>query len=822
MGGTLNELLKSRSPTQVFDQVVVQGTKNQGVQYCMKVKICNTEIDAVIDTGAQMTIISDRIFDSFLKKPSVLRYIRLKMASRGKSALGIIVGPVKIKIGCKWYNKEVCVAPLEDDMLLGLDILHTQSMLDMIEGKLYFDDQIVDINVTEQGENVAVNIVATERMVIPPNSVVRIKGDMPKVMQDYVIEPLTISNFISPRVLRKGNTDPVFCFINITSNNKIIQKGALIGKAFPVDLTAESSQLPYDPYFVYRVGESTNSSKLETAKVPEHLAETVERSINHLNSPEQEQLVNLLAEYSDVFAATEFDLGHFGDIEHTIDTGEGRPVKQRVRRTPLGFANEEEAHLDKMIKSGVIQESTSEWASAPVLIRKRDGSVRWCIDYRALNDVTVKDVFPLPLVNDCLDTLSGSEWFSKLDANSAYWQIKIKPEDRKKTAFITKYGLFEHVRMGFGLCNAPATYARVMNLVLRGLNWKTVLAFLDDILVLGRDFEEHLENLKDVLIRFRHHGLKLKPKKCIFFQKEVEFLGRMVSRDSIKMSEADIKTVLNWPIPADAKEIERFCGLANYHRTFVKDFSKLAAPLYAVTGKKPNFHWENEQQMAFEKLKTALTSPPVMVLPNETDEFFLDTDASDYAVGAELIQIQGGEEKVVAYGSFTLTKEQRRYCVTRKELLAVVRFTRQFRHYLLGKPFVVRTDHASLTWLLKFKEPQGQIARWLEELSQYPMIVQHREGRKHANADALSRLQPEPGQGCLEDLPCGGCGYCIKVQQQWGEFQVRVDDVVPLTIKSVTVESVQTGLHEELSNETSDGNSQSFSDLGGMSDKITH
>ena len=189
-----------------------------------------------------------------------------------------------------------------------------------------------------------------------------------------------------------------------------------------------------------------------------------EKSVEHLNVNEQIQFAELLTEYSDVFASSEFDLGNFSEIEHTIDTGTAKPIKQRMRRTPSGFGGEEEAHLDKMLKAGVIQPSVSEWASAPVLVRKRDETVRWCIDYRALNSVTTKNVFPLPLVEECLDTLAGNQWFTKLDANSAYWQIKINEQDRRKTAFITKYGLFEHVRMGFGLCNAPVIYARVMNL----------------------------------------------------------------------------------------------------------------------------------------------------------------------------------------------------------------------------------------------------------------------------------------------------------------------------------------------------------------------
>lgn len=198
-----------------------------------------------------------------------------------------------------------------------------------------------------------------------------------------------------------------------------------------------------------------------------------------------------------------------------------------------------------MLDAGVIQESVSEWASAPVLIRKRDGTERWCVDYKALNDVTVKDTFPLPLVEDCLDTLSGSSWFSKLDANSAYWQVKISAPDRKKTAFLTKYGLFEHVRMGFGLTNAPATFSRVVNLILRGLTWKTGLAFLDDILVLGNSFEDHLQNLSEALERFRQYGMKLKPKTCLFFQPEVEFLERIVSLNQIAMGDKNTQTVAN-------------------------------------------------------------------------------------------------------------------------------------------------------------------------------------------------------------------------------------------------------------------------------------
>ena len=637
-------------------------------------------------------------------------------------------------------------------------------------------------------------VTVAKRRVIPPNSVAKIKCKMDAKLSDYVIEPVGKhqGKLLIPKVIRGEGTAPVMCVVNPSDRYRLLAKGQNIGMAYLVEAYlqdeetgAENSADPEDPAYVRCVdeeepGEVSNDPNLE-GLVPEHLSQVFAESCKQLDDQQQDELAKLLVENQDVFAKSEFDLGDFSAIEHTIDTGDAKPIQLRMRRTPPAFVKEEEEHLEKMLKAGVIQESTSDWAAAPVLIRKRDGTVRWCIDFRRLNAVTTRDVFPLPLVDDCLDTLSGSVWFSKLDANSAYWQVPVREGDRKKTAFITRYGLFEHVRMGFGLCGAPGTYARIMNLVFRGMSWKTVLAFLDDILVLGSSFKNHLQNLKEALSRFRQYGLKLKPKKCTFFQKEVEFLGRNITRDSLEMSEHDIKVVKDWPVPTKAKDVESFMGLVNYHRAFIKDFSRLAEPLYAVTGKK-QFEWTEKQSKAFETLKEALLKPPVLALPNVKDAFILDTDASDFAIGAELLQVHDGVEKVIAYGSFAMTKEQRRYCTTRKELLAVVRFTRQYRHYLLGKPFVIRTDHSSLRWLMRFKGPQGQLARWLEELSQYNMVLQHRPGRLHGAVDGLSRKPANPGSCGIRpgDLPCGGCEYCVRAHKNWVAFTEDVDDVVPL------------------------------------------
>lgn len=281
-----------------------------------------------------------------------------------------------------------------------------------------------------------------------------------------------------------------------------------------------------------------------------------------------------------------------------------------------------------------------------------------------------------------------------------------------------------------------------MNLVLRGLHWKKVLAFLDDILVLGKNFQDYLDNIIEVLQRFRSYGLKLKPQKCILFRKEVEFLGRTVNKNGLSIGPNYIETINNWPKPENTKDVERLCGFANYHRNFRKNFAELTIPLYAVTGKN-RFYWGDEQQSAFDKVKLALTSAPVLTLPNKDGQFILDTDASEFAFGAELVQIRDNEERTISYASLSLLPEQRKYCTTRKELLVVVVFTRYYRYYLLGRPFIIRTDHSSLQWLLNFRYHEGQIAGWTEELSQYNMTIKHRRGKDHVNTDALSRLRDD-------------------------------------------------------------------------------
>ena len=311
-----------------------------------------------------------------------------------------------------------------------------------------------------------------------------------------------------------------------------------------------------------------------------------------------------------------------------------------------------------MLQKNAIQPSSSPWAS-PIVLVKKDGNSRFCMDYCKLNAVTRKDAYPLLQIDETLDTLSGSQWFTTLDLASGYWQVELAEEDQQKSAFCTMDGLFEFKVMPFGLYNAPATFQRLMDLVLAGLQWSACLVYLDDIIVLGRDFYGHLQNLQLVLQRIRDAGLKLQPAKCAFFQSEVKYLGHIVSWEGVAADPSNVNKVCSWPVPTTAEEVQQFLGLANYYRRFIRDFANIAKPLHRLTECMAMFKWTDDCQAAFDELRNQLISTPNLAFPDYTERFILDTDASDTGLGAVLSQLdEEGAEHVVAYGK-PLTNQSR-------------------------------------------------------------------------------------------------------------------------------------------------------------------
>jgi transposase InsO family protein len=513
-----------------------------------------------------------------------------------------------------------------------------------------------------------------------------------------------------------------------------------------VPITIEEDEVLAELEEVEILNEKGTVNKIQETAIPQ-IEELVEGVSNEVTAEQRECLRKLLMEYQDVLSRNEYDLGECIIAEHHIDTGDSRPIKQQMRRQPTTVAAEVEKQVLDMIQAGVIEPSCSPWASNVVMVRKKDGSQRFCIDFRKLNDVTRKDSYPLPRIDVCLDSLAGAKLFSAFDLRSGYHQVRMYEEDADKTSFVTRSGLWRFRRLPFGLSNAGATFQRVMDVAMAGLNFNIMLVYLDDIIVFSKTVDEHLERLRALFDRLRRANLKLKPSKCKLMRDEIGFLGHVVSAEGVRTDEEKTRAVAEWPIPKNLHEVRSFLGLCGYYRRFVQDFAKIAAPLHALAGKNIPFEWTTECQAAFVRLKEKLTSTPILALPQDEGKFILDTDASGVSIGAVLSQEQEGKERVIAYGSRVLSRAERNYCVTRQELLAVVYFLKAYRQFLTGKPFLVRTDHSALQWLRRTPEPIGQQARWLETMEEFQFEVKHRAGTAHRNADALSRRPVVEGDG---------------------------------------------------------------------------
>ena len=754
------------------------------------------KVQAVVDTAADITLISTKLYAKLPIKPEEIRKTQLRSAAEGEVFNATVVGPVTLKIGPATLKAEIHVADICDTMLLGIDVLsRIKATLSLNPPSMTINGDQISLEAAGEAESeaeprVSVRRVSLHRVVkVPAQSEVAVTVPVEEQSQApfSLLEPNPdFVQFIPYTLLGKGKQVRV-AILNNTDVPMTIQPGEIIGQVFPVEEEEIETETQIPGTETVRVVHGEDS----TSPI-EEIVKAVDVEVSPAGVAE---LREILTEFESVFAKSKYDLGSFSEIVHEIDTGDARPIKLGMRRTPIHFMEEEERLLTDMLNAGVIRPSLSSWAAAPVLVRKKDNTLRYAVDFRSLNACTKTDTFPIPNMGEMMDALAGNKWLSNLDANAAYWQIPMAPEAREKTAFRTRLGVFEFMRMPFGLSNGPATFSRVMELVLRGLQPKSALAFLDDIVILGTDEKSHLNNLRQVLTRFQRYGLKLKPTKCRIFQKTVQFLGRVVSSEGVTLTDHSLQTIETWAPPTSVKEVRQFLGMINFHRQFCAHMATLAAPLNQIL-KEDAFRWGTQQQEAFEKLKAALATPPILVIPNKTDPFILDVDCSGVGMGGQLMQLQNGQERTVAYCSFALNVHEKNYCVTRRELLALVRITNHFKHYLIGRPFEVRTDHKCLKWLVHFKAPQGQLARWLEHLANFQMTITYRPGKLHLQADALSRRTetsacPKTEQS-LQSLPCGGCKSCRF--QYRDDFRETVDDVGPLCRNPEVREVKSTGL----------------------------
>lgn len=467
--------------------------------------------------------------------------------------------------------------------------------------------------------------------------------------------------------------------------------------------------------------------------------------LEHLNTEEKDSITDICSKYADVFFLPGDKLSTSNIYETSITLKPNTsPVYVKQYRLPQSSKGEISKQIQQMLDNDIIEEAKSEWSSPILLVPKKatgnqEKQWRLVVDYRKLNDCIVDDKFPLPNIIDILDSLSGSLYFSHLDLNQGYYQLLLNEESRKYTAFTTSTGQYHMKRLAMGLKISPSSFSRAMSVAMSGLAFEKCFIYLDDLIVFGRNMNSHNKNLIEVLERLRKVNLKLNPNKCCFLKKELLYLGHVVSANGVLPDPAKIEVLKNYPVPTNTDEVKRFVAFCNYYRRFIKDFANITNCLNKLTRKNIPFIWTDECKESFEKLKNALTTPPVLQFPDfsENNEFIIQTDASGTAIGSVLCN---KDMRPVAYASRPLNKAERNYPTIQKELVAIVWSIKYFRPYIYGRTFTIMTDHKPLIYLFSLKDPSSRLLKFRLALEEYNFKILYVPGKNNSVADALSRI----------------------------------------------------------------------------------
>lgn len=468
--------------------------------------------------------------------------------------------------------------------------------------------------------------------------------------------------------------------------------------------------------------------------------------LDHCNPEERKAIRDLAYEFRDIFYCDKIPLTFTNQIQHKINLSNNTPIFTKTYRYPEIHKVEVKTQINKMLEQGIIQDSVSPWSSPIWIVPKKmdaSGKRKWrlVIDYRKLNEQTIDDKYPLPNIADILDKLGKCQYFSTLDLANGFHQIEMNPEDIQKTAFSTENGHYEYKRMPFGLKNAPSTFQRVMDNILRGLQNEECLVYLDDIVIFSTSLQEHLERLRRIFDRLRQANFKVQLDKSEFLRKEVSYLGHVITNEGVKPNPDKIDAIKKFPLPKTPKEIKSFLGLVGYYRKFIKDFARITKPLTQCLKKDSKIIHNQNFISAFQTCKNLLINSPILQYPDFTKPFILTTDASNVALGAILSQGAIGSDKPIAFASRTLNESESKYSTIEKELLAIVWACKYFRPYLFGRKFTIYTDHRPLVWLFKLREPNSKLVRWRLKLEEFDYDIVYKKGKLNLNADALSRIQ---------------------------------------------------------------------------------
>ena len=467
-----------------------------------------------------------------------------------------------------------------------------------------------------------------------------------------------------------------------------------------------------------------------------------------ISDKELDSLRAVINRNADVFSKLKADIGCCNFVEHEIEIEEGSvPHREGARRMTPNTSEACRKEIEMLMEYDMIEPSKSPWACGVVMAKKKGGQLRFCCDFRYLNAVTIKDVYPIPCIDESLSKLGDAKFFTTLDLGSAFWQVPLRKQDREKTGFACELGLFQWKRMPFGLCNATATFQRLMAQALTSVTKKygnLIMCYVDDVVIATATLDDHIERLEEVFSCMKQAGLKCKPSKCEILRDSIKYLGRLVDKHGVIPDPEAVEAVLTWKAPKTDTQLMSFLGFANYYREFIKGYADKIYPMQRLMRNKgKKFTWTDEAQVSFENIKRELCEAPVLGMPTEKGMFVLDTDASVVAISGILHQEQEWNWRTVlrpiAYGSKVLSDTEMKYGAPKAEMFAVITFVEKYRAYLGSAPFKLRVDNRALAWLKFYSMDQSYIGRWIVRLDGYHMIIEHRTRDKHQNADSLSK-----------------------------------------------------------------------------------
>ena len=729
------------------------------------------QVNGLVDTGAACSCISVglwRELGSPLVTTSVINYKGVngsKLSCKGKVKLNFKIGNMSTKYPFLVMESLPC------DVLMGVDLLRDlDAVIDLKKNQIMFPEpEVAPIQSVNEDSIHASAVRLKSRVRIPSGGQVLVTGKVRDQCVDgstgYVEQAGSPDDFRVANTLCTVNQNLVLVeIINLSDKEVVIERDKVIANISVIpenylNFLSEDGATKTKNYKDDDRGRvSLKSNRIKVSTEEAHYLNVVstekilgELAINFkdtkLNLIQQEALRNELLAFKDIFVDTSKQPGRTDMLEFEIDTEAASPIKQHPYKVTKAEEEIMSAEIKQYLDLGLIRESTSPWSSPVLMIRKPDGNIRFCIDYRKLNSVTKKDSYPMPRIDDLLSSLQGSKLFSTMDIASGYWNVPMAERSIEKTAFTCKFGLYEWTVMPFGLCNAVPAFERLMETVLVDLKWRICLVYLDDCVIFSKTFPEHLRRIRLVLSRFRKAGFKLKMSKCHWGKTSITFLGHMVTSQGILPNPSKVKSVMTAKRPVDLTSLRAFLGLTGYFRRFIKGYATITSPLEKLKLKDAKFEWTQECEDAIEELKIKLCSPPVLAYPLFDKPFIIYTDASKLAVGAILMQRQEGKERVIAYVSKSLDNGQRKLVtkdngISELESWAVVFAVRKFRAYIDRRKFELYTDHKALTWLFNkgSQSGNGKLARWALELQSYDYEVKYRPGANIGHADGLSRL----------------------------------------------------------------------------------